>query len=250
MDLSLVGRVALVTGASKGIGAGIAKGLAGAGAAVAVGYARDRAGAERVVTAIQEAGGRAMAIGGDLTRVVEAEEVVAKTVEAFGLLDIVVNNAAFFEYLPLADITQEHFHRHFDTNVLGPLLVTRSAVRHFPARGGSIINISSLSSSGNRPGRVVYSATKAALNAITRSLALELAERNIRVNGIMPGYTDTEGARSFGVPGSPLEAQLIAGTPLRRVGVPDDFAPVAVFLASEASGWITGELLRVSGGAR
>ncbi len=246
----LAKRVALVTGASKGIGAGIAKALAGAGAAVVVGYSRDRPGAERVVAEIADAGGRALAVGCDVSSAADIGQLVDQAVGAFGFLDIVVNNAGVFEYKGITEITEEHFHRHFDANVLGPILLVQRAIRYFPAPGGSIINISSLSAGGDKPGRVVYSASKAALNAVTRALALELAERNIRVNGIMPGYTDTEGARAFGVPGSALETQLLAATPLRRAGLPSDFGPVAVFLASDASGWMTGEILTVSGGMR
>jgi 3-oxoacyl-[acyl-carrier protein] reductase len=247
---SLAGKVALVTGASKGIGTGMAKGLAAAGAAVAVGYASDRAGADRVVAEIEDTGGRAIAVKADVSRTAEVEVMVAETVRRLGPLDVLINNAAVFDYKALPEITEKHFHEHFDTNVLGLLLVTQHALRHFNPAGGSIINVSSLSARGNNPGQAVYSATKAAVNAITGVLALELAGRHIRVNGVMPGYTDTEGARAFGVRGSELEARLIAGTPLRRAGVPSDFGPVAVFLASDASGWITGETLSVSGGLR
>jgi 3-oxoacyl-[acyl-carrier protein] reductase len=250
MEGQLTGRVALVTGASKGIGAGIASALGAAGAHVAVAYGRDREGAERVAAAIEQAGGRATVVQGDMSKLADIESMVAATVTAFGPLSILVNNAGVFDYRPLEEITPEHFHAHFDTNVLGPLMLTKLAVANFNPAGGSIINVSSLASQGSAGGRAVYTATKAALNSITKVLALELAGRNIRVNGIMPGYVDTEGARAFGIPGSASEARLVQATPLGRPGRPSDFGPVAVFLASAASGWITGEILSVSGGLR
>lgn len=251
MDDELVGKVALVTGASKGIGAGIATALGRAGAQVAVGYARDREGAERVAAAIEAAGGRAVAVQGDLAQATDVEAMVAETVRAFGPIQILVNNAGLFEYKPLTEITEAHFRAVFDVNVLGVLLMTRCAVAHFSPTGGSVINISSLAARANAPGRAVYSAAKAAVNAITQVLALELAERRIRVNAIMPGYYDTEGARAFGIAGSEAEARLIAATPLdKRPGRPSDLSPVALFLASAASAWMTGEILTVSGGLR
>lgn len=247
----LAGNIALVTGASKGIGAGIATAFAAAGACVAVGYARDRDGAERVTSEIKAAGGNAIAVQGDLTKAADAEAMVAKTVAAFGPIDILVNNAAVFDFKALADIDEAHFHHIFNANVLGLLTVTKFAVAKFNPAGGAIINTSSLSAFGNAPVSAVCSASKAAVNAITRVLALELAERNIRVNAIMPGYFDTEGARAIGVKGSAQEAELIAATPLaKRPGLPSDLSPVAVFLASRASAWITGEILTVSGGRR
>ena len=250
MEGPLAGKIALVIGASKGIGAGVAQDLAQAGTAVAIGYAADGDGAERVAAAIEAAGGRAIAVQANVSRAAEVEAMVARIVVRFGALDVLVNNASVFDYKALPDITEDHFRHQFDTNVLGLLLVTQHAVRHFNPAGGSIVNVSSLSARGNKPGRAVYSATKAAVNAITGVLALELADRGIRVNGVMPGYTDTEGARAFGIAGSPAEARLIAETPLRRAGLPSDFGPVAVFLASDASRWITGETLTVSGGLR
>jgi 3-oxoacyl-[acyl-carrier protein] reductase len=247
----LEGKVALVTGASKGIGAGIARTLGEAGARVAIGYAHDRDGAERVAAEIQAAGGRAMAVQCDLRRAADIEAMVARTVASFGPVQILINNAGVFEYRALSEITAEHFHKIFDTNVLGLLTATRVALAHFDPNGGSIVNISSLAALGNGGGRAVYSASKAAVNAITKVLALELADRKIRVNAIMPGYFDTEGSRAFGVRGSDAEAQLIAATPLeKRPGRPADLSPVALFLASAASAWMTGEIVTVSGGMR
>lgn len=251
VPLALAGKVALVTGASKGIGAGIAQAFGAAGARVAVGYRRDRAGAERTVAAIEAAGGRAIPVQGDLARTADTEAMIAQTVAAFGRIGILVNNAGVFEYRSIADIDEAHFHALMDTNVLGVLATTKHAIAQFDPAGGSIINISSLSAAGNSPGRAVYAAAKAAVNAITRVLALELAGQNIRVNAIMPGYFDTEGAQAFGLRGSEAEARLLAATPLaKRAGLPSDLSPVAVFLASAASGWMTGEILTVSGGLR
>lgn len=247
----LENKVALITGASKGIGAGIAKTFGEAGARVAVGFGHDREGAERVVAEITAAGGQAMAVQGNLVQSRDIEAMVAKTVEIFGPLDIVVNNAAVYDFKMLPDIDETHFHHIFMPNVLGLLTVTKAAVAKFNLAGGSIINISSLAALGNSPASAVYSASKAAVNAITKVLALELAERKIRVNAIMPGYFDTEGARAVGVKGSEQEARLIAATPLdKRPGHPSDLSPVALFLASQASGWMTGDILTVSGGFR
>ena len=245
------GKVALVTGASKGIGAGIARALGQAGAKVAVAYAHDRDGAERVSAEIQAAGGSAIAVQGDLARTADIEAMVAKIVATFGPLQILINNAGVFEYRSLPDITEEHFHAIFNTNVLGLLMTTKIAVAQFDHGGGSVVNISSLAALGNGTGRAVYTASKAAVNAITKALALELAERKIRVNAIMPGYFDTEGARAFGLQGSDAEAQLLAATPIeKRPGRPSDLSPVALFLASSASAWMTGEIVTVSGGMR
>ncbi len=251
MGSELTGKVALVTGASKGIGAGIALAFGAAGASVAVGYARDSEGAERVVREIEAAGGHAIAVQADLSNAAEVEAMVGKVVAAFGPLDVLVNNGAVFDFKALPDIDEEHFRYIFDTNVLGLLTATKIAAANFNAAGGNIVNISSLSALGNAPYSTVYSASKAAVNAITKVLALELADRKIRVNAIMPGYFDTEGARAIGVKGSEQEARLIATTPLeKRPGHPSDLAPVAVFLASGASDWVTGEILTVSGGLR
>jgi 3-oxoacyl-[acyl-carrier protein] reductase len=236
MDQTFTGKVVLVTGASKGIGAGIAKAFGEAGAHVALAYARDQAGAQRVAHQIGAAGGRAMTVQCDLAQTGDIEAMIAKTTAAYGPIQVLVNNAGVFDYKPLAQITEAHFHTIFNTNVLGLLMTTKIAVANFDSAGGTVINISSLSAEGEAPGRAVYAASKAAVNAITKVLALELAERKIRVNGIMPGYYDTEGARAFGVPGSQAEAQLLAATPLeKRPGRPSDLSPVALFLASPAS---------------
>jgi 3-oxoacyl-[acyl-carrier protein] reductase len=214
MDREFAGKVALVTGASKGIGAGIAKAFGQAGAHVAVAYLRDHAGAGRVAGEIEAAGGRAMILQCDLAQTADIEAMINKAVEAFGPIQILVNNAGVFEYNPLQEITETHFHDIFNTNVLGLLMATKIAIKNFDPAGGSVINISSLSAQGASPGRAVYAASKAAVNAITKVLALELAGRKIRVNAIMPGYFDTEGARSFGLAGSEAEARLLAATPL------------------------------------
>jgi len=245
----LSGKVALVTGASKGIGAGIAKGLAQAGASVVVNYATSREGAERVVAEITERGGKAVAVPGDVSKAADVQRMFAETKKAFGRFDILVNNAGVFEFRPLEEITEEHFHRHFDTNVLGLLLTAREALRYFDG-GGSIINVSSAATSVTPPGSAVYTATKGAVDAITRTLAKELGPRNIRVNAINPGMVVTEGFRAGGFDHGELRAQLEAQAPLRRIGMVEDVAPAAVFLASPDSGWITGETLRVAGGVR
>ncbi len=251
MDSEFAGRVALVTGASKGIGRGIATAFGQAGAHVAVGYARDRDAAERVAAEIEAAGGRALTLRCDLAQTADIEAMVATTVAALGPIQVLVNSAGVFEYLPLPAITETHFHNLFNINVLGVLLATRCAVTNFSAEGGSVINISSLAAHAGAPGRAVYTASKAAVNAITKVLALELAERKIRVNAIMPGYVDTEGARAFGIRGTEAEARLIAATPLeKRPGLPSDISPVALFLASGAAAWMTGEIISVAGGLR
>ena len=251
MNHELESKVALITGASKGIGAGIAKTFGQAGARVAVGFGSDRKGAERVAAEIKAAGGQAIPVQGDLIQNRDIESMVARAVEAFGPLDVLVNNAGVFDFKMLSDIDEAHFHHIFTPNVLGLLTVTKTAVARFNTAGGCVINISSLAALGNSPASAVYSASKAAVNAITKVLALELAERKIRVNAIMPGYFDTEGARAIGVKGSELEARLIAATPLeKRPGHPSDLSPVALFLASQASSWVTGEIITVAGGQR
>jgi 3-oxoacyl-[acyl-carrier protein] reductase len=251
MDQEFAGKVALVTGASKGIGAGIAKAFGEAGAYVALAYAHDLEGAQRVAHEIEATGGRAMTVQCDLAQTADIEAMIAKTVAAFGPIQTLVNCAGVFDYKPLPQISEAHFHAIFNTNVLGLLITTKIAAANFDPAGGSVINISSLSARGNAPGRAVYAASKAAVNAITQVLALELAERHIRVNAIMPGYYDTEGARAFGVPGTEAEAQLLEATPLeKRPGRPSDLSPVALFLASRGSAWMTGEILTVSGGLR
>lgn len=251
MTRDLTGKAVLVTGASKGIGAGVARAFGEAGAHVAVGCGRDLAGAARVAADIEAAGGKAIVVQGDLSKAAESAAMVSATVAAFGPVHALVNSAGVFEYRGLDEITEDHVRAILDTNVMGLLMVARAAVSQFDPAGGAIINISSLSALGNAPGRAVYAASKSAVNAITKVLALELADRGIRVNGIMPGYFDTEGARAFGIKGSQAEAQLLAATPLaQRPGMPSDLAPVALFLASAASAWMTGEILTVSGGLR
>jgi 3-oxoacyl-[acyl-carrier protein] reductase len=244
----LAGKVAIVTGASKGIGAGIAKGLAEAGASVVVNYASSREGADRVVAEIKNAGGKAIAVQADISNRDDVEKLFDKTIRAFGHLDVLVNNASVFSHAALEDITEEQFQQMFNINVLGTIFVMQQAVKHFGDQGGSVINIGSLSSRRFKAGAAVYTATKSALNGLTSVFAVELARRKIRVNAILPGFVDTEGSRAFGVMGTEWEQQLIAATPLGRVGLPSDLAPVAVFLASDASAWLTGELIAASGG--
>jgi 3-oxoacyl-[acyl-carrier protein] reductase len=246
----LDGRVAIVTGASKGIGAEIARQLAAAGAAVVVNYGGSRAGAESVVDEITTAGGKALAVQADVAKTEDVQRLVAQTIKAFGAPDILVNNAGVYQFAPLEEVTAELFHRQFNTNVLGLLQVTQETARHFGAKGGSIINISSVVSQLNLPGSSVYAATKAAVDTITRVLAKELGGRKIRVNAINPGVIETEGTRTQGIIGSDFEKQVVSQTPLGRVGLPDDVAKVAVFLASEDSGWISGETILASGGLR
>ena len=245
---TLKDKVAIVTGASKGIGAAIAEHLAAAGAAVIVNYASSKEGADRVVAEIRRQGGQAVAVQANVAKQADVERLFSETKKAFGRLDILVNNAGVYEFSPLEGVTEEHFHKHFDLNVLGLLLASKEAARHFDAAGGSIINISSAASTLAPPNASVYSATKAAVDAVTRSLAKELGPRNIRVNSINPGMVDTEGARVGGFVESDFRKELEARTPLGRIGRPDDIAPAAVFLASSDSAWITGETLLVAGG--
>jgi 3-oxoacyl-[acyl-carrier protein] reductase len=246
----LAGKVAVVTGASKGIGAAIAKHLAAEGAAVVVNYASSKAGADKVSGEITAQGGKAAAVGADLSRPEEIERLFAKTIKAFGRLDILVNNAGVYEFLPLEKVTEEHFHKQFNLNVLGLLLSSRAAVKQFGAAGGSIINISSVVSTLAIPESAVYSGTKGAVDAITRSLASELGPRGIRVNAIRPGMVETEGTHSAGIAESDMRKQVEAQTPLRRIGQPQDIAGTAVFLASDDASWITGETFVISGGYR
>jgi 3-oxoacyl-[acyl-carrier protein] reductase len=244
----LKNKVALVTGASKGIGAGIAKALGAAGAAVVVNYASDAAGAERVVNEIVRHDGRAIAVQGDVAKAADVERLFAEARREFGAPDIVVNNAGVFRFDTLEAVTGAEFHREFDTNVLGPLLVTQEAAKHFGEAGGSVINVSSVVGTNPGPGMAVYASTKAALDSLTRVLAQELGPRRIRVNSLSPGFTETEGSRDLGIFGTDTERQLVARTPLGRAGQPDDIGTVAVFLASDDASWITGETLRVAGG--
>ncbi|GAA4502096.1 glucose 1-dehydrogenase [Gluconacetobacter tumulicola] len=245
----LSGKVAIVTGASKGIGAGIAKALAAEGAAVIVNYASSKAGADVVVSAITEAGGKAVAVQGDVSRKADAQGLVDAAISQFGRLDILVNNSGVYEFGSIEEITEEHFHRQFNVNVLGVLLTTQAAVAHLGA-GGSIINISSVVSRVTPPNSSVYTGTKGAVDAITGSLARELGPKQIRVNAINPGLIETEGTQTAHVVGSEMEQAIIAQTPLGRTGQVRDIAPLAVFLASDDAGWLTGETLIASGGLR
>jgi 3-oxoacyl-[acyl-carrier protein] reductase len=250
MPKKLSGQVAVVTGASKGIGAAIAEHLAAAGAAVVVNYASSKAGADAVVDRIRHAEGKAVAVQADVSKTEDIRRLFAETKKAFGKLDILVNNAGIYEFAPLEKITAEHFHKQFDLNVLGLLLATQEAVNHFGPSGGSIINISSVAASSAPPNTSVYSATKAAVVAITRSLAQELGPRKIRVNAINPGMIETEGLHSTGIAGSGFQTQVEGQTSLGRIGQPDDIAPAVVFLASSDADYITGETLYISGGLR
>jgi 3-oxoacyl-[acyl-carrier protein] reductase len=246
----LSGKVALVTGASKGIGASIAKHLAGEGAAVVVNYSSSKAGADKVVAEINAAGGKAVAAQADLAKKVDVERLFAEVKKMFGRLDILVNNAGIYEFSPLEDVTEEHFFKQFNLNVLGLILASQSAARLFDSTGGSIINISSVVSMQGFPNAAVYSGTKGAVDAITRALAKELGPRGIRVNAINPGMVETEGTHSAGITESEMRKQVEAQTPLGRIGQPRDIAGAAVFLASADSSWITGETLIISGGNR
>jgi 3-oxoacyl-[acyl-carrier protein] reductase len=250
MARKLDGKVAVVTGASKGIGAGIARALADEGASVVVNYASSKDGAERVVAEIAARGGQALAVRGDVSKPADIASLFAEARKAFGRLDILVNNAGVYEFSPLDALTEEHFHRHFNLNVLGLLLATREAVKHMGPAGGSIINISSVVSSLLPPNSAVYSGSKAAVEAITGVLAKELAPRQIRVNAISPGIVATEGSRAGGFVGGDFEKTIVAQTPLGRMGEPDDIAPTAVYLASSDSKYVTGETLVVSGGLK
>src|SRR3984893_7804763 len=250
MEKRLAGKVAVVTGASKGIGAGIARELAAEGAAVVVNYAASKEGADRVVNEIADHGGEAIAIQADVAKKEDIERLFAETKKAFGRLDILVNNAGVYRFAPLEEVTEDEFHRQFNTNVLGLILATREAVKYFSAEGGSIINIGSNATELTPPTTVVYTATKGAVSAITRVLAKELGPKKIRVNSINPGGVETEGFHTLGVSGSDFERQMIAQTPLGRIGQPQDIAPAAAFLASPDSAWITGEILQVAGGLR
>ena len=244
----LAGKVAIVTGASKGIGAGIAKSFGEAGASVVVNYASSREGADRVVAQIREAGGKAIAVQGDVSKAADVKKLFAQTKQAFGAIDILVNNAGVFEFGPLESVTEKEFHREFDINVLGTLLATQEALNHFGPNGGSVINISSVTSANPVPNSVVYSATKSAVDSITKSLARELAPRKIRVNAIAPGGVETEGTHTVGMIGSDFEKQIVAATPLGRLGQPEDIAKLALHLASDESAWLTGERITASGG--
>jgi 3-oxoacyl-[acyl-carrier protein] reductase len=246
----LNGKVAVVTGASKGIGAGIAKRFAAEGAAVVVNYASAKQDADRVVDEIAKSGGKAVALQGNVAKKTEVERLFAAAKKAFGQLDILVNNAGVYQFAPLEEITEEEFHREFNTNVLGMMLATQEAVKHFGPEGGSVINIGSLASSLTPPTGVIYNATKGAVDAITRTLAKELGPKKIRVNSINPGMVITEGAIAGGYIESDFQKTLESQTPLGRIGETEDVAPAAVFFASSDSGWITGETLLIAGGLR
>ncbi len=250
MSGKLQGKVAVVTGASKGIGAAIARQLAAEGAAVVVNYASSKEGADRVVADITRQGGKAVAVQADVARKIDIQRLFAETKKAFGRLDVLVNNAGVYEFAPLGEVTAEHFHKLFDLNVLGLILTTQEAARHFGPDGGSVVNVSSVVSTLAPPNASVYSATKAAVDAVTRSLAKELGPRKVRVNAINPGMVETEGFRAAGIHESELRTQVEAQTPLGRIGRPQDIAPAAVYLASPDSAWVTGETLHIAGGYR
>lgn len=247
---TLNGKVAIVTGASKGIGAGIAKTFAAAGAAVVVNYASSREGADKVVAEIESKGGRAIAVQGDVSKRADVERLFAETKKAFGTPNVLVNNAGVFAFGPVEEVTEEEYRRQFDINVLGIILATGEAVKNFGSEGGSIINVSSVIATNPMPNSVVYSATKGAVDTIAIGLAKELAPRKIRVNTLSPGGVETEGSISLGMIGSDLEKQIVSQTPLGRIGQPEDIAQVALFLASDASGWLTGERITAAGGLR
>jgi 3-oxoacyl-[acyl-carrier protein] reductase len=246
----LKGKVAVITGASKGIGADIAKGLAKEGASVVVNYASSKEGADRVVAEITGSGGKAIAVQGDVSKEADVKRLFAETKKTFGKLDVLVNNAGVYKFAPLEDITQDQFHWHFNTNVLGLLLTTQEAAKLFPVEGGSVINIGSAASALNLPTTAVYTATKGAVDAVTHVLAKELGPKKIRVNSINPGMVETEGVHALGVIGSDFHKGLEAQTPLGRIAQPEDITPIAVFLASSDSGWLTGETFLASGGLR
>ena len=246
----LKNKVAVVTGASKGIGAAIAKALASEGASVVVNYSSSKEGADRVVADIAAKGGNAVAVQGDVSKSKDVDRIFAETKKQFGSLDVLVNNAGIYEFSPLGEVTEDKFHRLFNTNVLGLLLASQQAANLFGPEGGSIINIGSVVSRITPPGSSIYSATKSAVDAVTGALARELGPKKIRVNSINPGMVETEGVHSAGFIGSDFEKGAVAQTPLGRIAQPGDIAPLAVFLASSDSGWLTGETILASGGLR
>jgi 3-oxoacyl-[acyl-carrier protein] reductase len=245
---TLKNKVAIVTGASKGIGASIAQYFAAAGAKVVVNYASSKEGADKVVKTITDNGGIAIAVQGDVSNEADIKRLFEETKNAFGTLDILVNNAGIYQYSPIEQVTEESFHKQFNINVLGSILAIQESLKFFGEKGGNIINISSGASKTPLPTGSVYSATKAALDAVTISLSKEFSGRNIRINSILPGGVETEGSHSAGFIGTDAEKMLIEHTPLGRIGQPEDIAKVAVFLASDDAGWITGEKISVSGG--
>lgn len=250
MSKKLTGKVAVVTGGSKGIGASIAEQLAEEGASIVVNYATSKEGADRVVQSIVSKGGRAIAIQANMTNQKDIDHLFAETMKAFGKLDILINNAGVYEFATLEEITTEHFYKHFDLNVLGLLLACQAAVKCFDPAGGSIVNISSIASMYSAPNAAVYSATKAAVDSITKTLGCELGPRKIRVNAINPGIVQTEGTLSAGIIESDFRKIVEARTPLGRIGQPIDIAKAVVFFASDDAGWITGETLVITGGFR
>ncbi len=243
-------KVAVVTGASKGIGAGIAKSLAAEGASVVVNYSSAKEGADKVVAEITGKGGQAIAIQGDVSKTADVTRLFAETKKVYGAVDILVNNAGVYKFGGIEEVTEDEFHRQFNTNVLGLLLATQGAVSHFGANGGSVINIGSIASRVTPAGSAIYTATKGAVDAITQVLSKELGPKKIRVNSINPGMVETEGTRIAGIIGSDFQTQQELTAPLGRIGQPEDIAPVAVFLASDESGWLTGETLLAGGGVR
>jgi 3-oxoacyl-[acyl-carrier protein] reductase len=250
MTKKLIGKVAIVTGGSKGIGASIAQELAEEGASVVVNYSKSKEEADLTVESIKRNGGRSIAVLADMSNQRDIDHLFSETEKAFGKLDILINNAGFYEFAPLEKITVEHFHKHFDLNVLGLLLACQTAVKYFNPAGGSIVNISSLASKSWAPYATVYSATKAAVDSITKSLGCELGPRKIRVNAINPGIIQTEGTESSGIIESELRRKVEARTPLGRIGLPDDITKAAIFFASDDSAWITSETLVITGGFR
>jgi 3-oxoacyl-[acyl-carrier protein] reductase len=250
MSNRLSGKVAVVTGASKGIGAEIARALAAEGASVVVNYASSKAGAEKVVAEITGGGGKAVAVQADVSKPEDIKRLFVETKKAFGRLDVLVNNAGIYDFAPLEAISAEHFHRQFDLNVLGLLLTTQEAVKHFGPDGGSVVNISSVVAKLALPNAAVYSATKAAVDSVTRSLSAELGPRKVRVNAINPGMVETEGVHAAGIAESDLRRQVEASTPLGRIGQVDDIAPAVAFFASDDAKWVTGETLYIAGGYR
>jgi 3-oxoacyl-[acyl-carrier protein] reductase len=250
MSKKLAEKVAVVTGASKGIGAAIAKQLASEGAAVVVNYASSKEGADRVVGEIKKNGGKAVAVQADVAKKADIERLFSESKKAFGRLDILVNNAGIYEFAPVEAITSDNFHKQFDLNVLGLILASQEAAKHFGPEGGSIVNISSLASTLTPPNSAVYSGTKAAVEATTKVLSKELGPRKIRVNAVSPGMVDTEGYRAAGIGGSEWRKTVEAQTPLGRIGQPEDIAPAVAFFASPDSSWITGETLTIAGGFR
>jgi len=249
MSKRLSGKVAVVTGASKGIGAGIARALGAEGPSVVVNYASDKAGAEQAVADIVKAGGKAIAVQASVSKEADVKRLFAETDKAFGKVDVLVNNAGVYKFVPITEVTEEEYQRQYNTNVWGVLLTTREALKNFND-GGAVINVSSTVTRLAIPGSTIYSGTKGALDVITQVLAAELGPRKIRVNAVNPGLVESEGTHTAGIVGSEFQTHVEATTPLGRIGQPDDIAKVAVFLASDESGWLTGEQLYASGGAR